>query len=212
MGNFIREGVDEIEPEIIDPFRKISQHPAVVKTVGEYTDIPTWINTDVNSRGCKREENKVRFPIGFPRYDIQAQRDFYEAFKEGTAGDSQFNTSMVLIEQYSAQGVEAVPESSTAFPHRLDMMLFSPVVAYWTDSDEVVAEAEEFGNKLRDILLEGTGDEELRSYVNYAAGDEGVRSWYGYEPWRLERLQELKQKYDPEEKFSFYAPIPLPEE
>jgi tRNA pseudouridine synthase 9 len=205
----VREGVEEIEPEIIQPFRDLAATPAAVKTHGLYTDIPTWIDTGVNSRGCAREENKVRFPIGFKRYDIPAQREFFDAFAEGTAGDSQFNTSMALIEQYSAQGVEAIHEDSTAFPNREDFFLFAPVISYNSDTEEVENEAVEFGDQLRDIILKGTGSDNLHSYVNYASGNEGPRAWYGWEPWRLEKLQKVKRKYDPEGKFSYYAPIPL---
>ncbi|KAL4912490.1 hypothetical protein BDW62DRAFT_216289 [Aspergillus aurantiobrunneus] len=189
--NFMREGVSEIEPEIISPFRELSLRPAVIKTTGLYTDIPMWINTNLNSKGCLRELDKARFPISFPRYDIQAQRELFDAFAEGVADDSPFNTSVVLLEQYSGQGVEAAPRESTAFAHRDDLLLLAPVIAYRPDTPEAHSQAEEFGNQLRDILLKGSGSDELHAYVNYAAGNEGPESWYGYEPWRLEKLQEV---------------------
>ncbi|KAL4871076.1 hypothetical protein BDV12DRAFT_183971 [Aspergillus spectabilis] len=209
VANFIQEGVDEVDPEIIDPFRELSDIPPPVKTTGLYTDIPRWINTDSNSRGCAKEENKVRFPIGFPRYNIEAQREFYHEFAEGVTGDSPFNASMVLLEQYSAQGVKAVPLDSTAFPDRLDDLLVAPVIAYPNGSTyELELQADEFGNRLRDILLKGTGSDELHAYINYAAGNEGPRSWYGYEPWRLEKLEALKKKYDPEEPAEHFQEPP----
>jgi hypothetical protein len=34
-----------------------------------------------------------------------------------------------------------------------------------------------------------------------------VKNWYGSEQWRQVKLRELKDKYDPNRKFSFYAPI-----
>lgn len=43
--------------------------------------------------------------------------------------------------------------------------------------------------------------------MNYAFGDESTQNWYGYEQWRQDRLSALKRKYDPNSKFSFYAPI-----
>jgi hypothetical protein len=30
---------------------------------------------------------------------------------------------------------------------------------------------------------------------------------YRYEPWRLEKLRGLKRKYDPENRFRFFAPL-----
>jgi tRNA pseudouridine synthase 9 len=206
----MREARDEIEPELIGPFREISQRPALAKTVGLYTDIPTWINTAVNSRGCAVEANKVRFPIGFPRYDPKAQQRLFDVFANGTAEGSPFNTSMILLEQYSAQGVEAYPQNSSAYPYRYDDLLISPVIAYLSESDAEEKAAVEFGDVLRDILLRTSENpDELHAYVNYASGYEGPRAWYGYEQWRLEKLQKMKRRYDPKEKFSFYAPIPL---
>ncbi|KAL4975568.1 hypothetical protein BDW66DRAFT_151852 [Aspergillus desertorum] len=211
LAHFLREAVDEIEPGLINPFRELSQVPALAKTVGLYTDIPTWINTALNSRGCVAESNKARFPIGFPRYDPQAQKEMFDVFARGTAGDSPFNTSMILLEQYSSQGVEAYPENSSAYPYRFDDLLISPVIAYMSDTDEEEEAALEYGDVLRDILLKTSKNpDELHAYVNYASGEEGPQAWYGYEPWRLEKLQEVKRRYDPEERFSFYAPIPLP--
>ncbi|KAL3431774.1 hypothetical protein BDV09DRAFT_188102 [Aspergillus tetrazonus] len=192
LANFMREGLDEIEPELIDPFRMISQRPALAKTVGLYTDIPTWINTAYNSRGCAADANKVRFPIGFPRYDPKAQQRLFDVFANGTAEGSPFNTSIILLEQYSAQGVESYPQNSSAYPHRYDDLLISPVIAYLSDTEEEEEAAVEFGDLLRNILLRTSENpDELHAYVNYASGYEGPRAWYGYEPWRLEKLQEV---------------------
>jgi tRNA pseudouridine synthase 9 len=208
MSHFLRGGISEIDTEIIQPFRELSGG-STDNATGLYTDIPRWIGTDLAGRGCARSGSKIRFPIGFSRYNPKAQREFFDAFAEGTAGDSPLNTSIVLLEQYSVQGVQAVPEESTAFPHRQDDLLLSPNIQYKSPADpETELQAQALGDSLRAILLKGTAVNELRAYVNYAAGNEGPKSWYGYEPWRLERLSKLKRKYDPKGKFSYYAPIP----
>ncbi|KAL3467814.1 hypothetical protein BJX64DRAFT_299098 [Aspergillus heterothallicus] len=208
MSHFLRGGVSEIEPEIIQPFRELSGG-SMANATGLLTDLPTWIGTDLNGRGCSRDGNKIRFPIGFSRYNAQAQREFFDAFAKGTAAGSPLNSSLVLLEQYSVQGVQAIPEESTAFPHRQDDLLISPNIQYASPADaETEHQAKVLGDTLRAILLNGTASNELRAYVNYAAGNEGPKSWYGYEPWRQERLSKLKRKYDPEGKFSYYAPIP----
>ncbi|KAL2862722.1 uncharacterized protein BJX67DRAFT_375058 [Aspergillus lucknowensis] len=188
LSNFVREGVSTIEPELIEPFRKLSGGPST-NASGLYTDIPKWLETAVDGNACSRDLNKVRFPIGFSRYNSQAQQEFFETFAESTAGSSPFNASVVLLEQYSMHGVQAVPKESTAFPHRRDNLLISPSIQYLpTAGKETELQANALGDTLREILLRGTGSDELRSYVNYAAGDEGPESWYGYEPWRQERL------------------------
>lgn len=62
---------------------------------------------------------------------------------------------------------------------------------------------------MRNILLDGSGSNDLHAYVNYAFSDESLQALYGYEPWRIARLEKLKRKYDPDGAFSFYHPIPV---
>ena len=77
----------------------------------------------------------------------------------------------------------------------------------WVPDVKMSNKAIAFGNRLRDILRKGSSMEELHSYVNYAEGSETLEENYGTEPWRLERLRALKEKYDPSGKFNFYNPI-----
>jgi hypothetical protein len=58
-----------------------------------------------------------------------------------------------------------------------------------------------------DKLHQTSGFDNLTTYVNYAHGDEGPEAWYDVN--KLERLAALKRKWDPEERFSFYQPVPL---
>ena len=53
-----------------------------------------------------------------------------------------------------------------------------------------------------------SGYKKLYVYQNYAHS-ELLQSYYGYEPWRLAKLEKLKAKYDPRGHFNGYAPIPL---
>lgn len=62
---------------------------------------------------------------------------------------------------------------------------------------------------MRDLMHAGQPGRRLNVYVNYAFGDETQEQVYGYEPWRLQRLRELKKKYDPQGRFNFYEPIKI---
>jgi hypothetical protein len=70
------------------------------------------------------------------------------------------------------------------------------------------AKAEVFGKALRQMLADGSAEQNLSTYVNYAYGDESLEELYGFDAWRLEKLRKLKGLYDPENRFRFYAPIP----
>ncbi|KAH8819164.1 hypothetical protein F5884DRAFT_641167, partial [Xylogone sp. PMI_703] len=63
------------------------------------------------------------------------------------------------------------------------------------------------GEPIRNTVLNGTGQTELHAYINYAIGTKSFADIYGHETWRQERLQALKRRYDPHQRFSFYHPI-----
>jgi hypothetical protein len=82
-----------------------------------------------------------------------------------------------------------------ATPKRIeDRKVFEDHVNYW---------------KQRFIDTSGYG--RLHQYVSYGNSTltmkDSLESLYGYEPWRLEKLRNLKQKYDPENMFRWYQPI-----
>lgn len=62
------------------------------------------------------------------------------------------------------------------------------------------------GKKIRSQLAATSGYDDLAVYVNYAWGDETPAQMYGAS--NLPRLVALKQKYDPDNFFSFYNALP----
>lgn len=64
------------------------------------------------------------------------------------------------------------------------------------------------GKEIRRVLIEGLPSSiPFNAYVNYAFGDESVEEIYGHEQWRIDKLHALKAKYDPNNRFHFYAPV-----
>lgn len=112
-----------------------------------------------------------------------------------------------MFEDYSSQGVKAIDSDSTAFAFRDANILSAPLLTYTPTDTARDQQAAELGNELRDVLHAGSNEPDYRVYVNYAYGDETPAKWYGSEDWRQQRLRSLKEKYDPEGVFSFYAPI-----
>ncbi len=160
-----------------------------------------------DSPACSGGFTSHRYPIGLKSYSTAAVRKVYDEIDDTFRRSPELAGSFFLLEGYSTQGVQAVDEKSTAFPHRGDEILVTPYVQHQPDA-AVDPLAQEFGKKLRGYLLEASDDPtRLRAYVNYANGDESLEEVYGWEEWRLEKLRKLKARWDPENRMRYYVPI-----
>lgn len=112
-----------------------------------------------------------------------------------------------MFKDYATAGVCALNNSATAFSFRQDLILAAPLIIYSPTNKARDVAVEQLGNKLREIIQEGTSSNELYTYVNYVHGTKGPKSQYGYETQRQDRLKALKKKYNLKGKFSFYALI-----
>ncbi|KAK6845412.1 hypothetical protein PG995_015522 [Apiospora arundinis] len=165
----------------------------------------TFMSED--AAGCVYGMTSVRYPIGLQSYNLVALRKVYNDIDETFLKVPELAGSFFLLEGYSTQGVQAVDEASTAFPHRSDEILVTSYVQY-KPNPAIDSVAQEFGARLRKYLLEGSEDpQHLRAYVNYAHGTESLQEIYGWEEWRLEKLKRLKAQWDPENRMRYYAPI-----
>ncbi|PLB51157.1 FAD binding domain-containing protein [Aspergillus steynii IBT 23096] len=201
----LQQGKSTVDSAYTIPLRDLG--PLVVSSgSGTYKDVPSWAMTAKDSPTCQKANmSNVCFPLSLQSYDIQAQRAAFDAFAKGTSETPGLNQSVIIFEGYPVQGVQAVPSESTAFPFREDSLLVAPLVVY---SDPALNDkAREFGEGLREILFQASGQQRLHAYVNYASGLEEPEDWYGDEAWRLKKLSFLKDKYDPEGKFKFYGPV-----
>lgn len=171
-------------------------------------EITKWTGMTTSHPACQKSGlSHIRFAVNLHQYNPIAQRAALDYFSSVTHNNPALNRSIFLFEGYSVQGVKSVPSYSSAFPDREANILVASDAIHEPGDPQLEAEAYQFGKTLRDIVFQGIGRQYMYSYVNYAAGDEGPQSWYGYEPWRLQRLQALKAKYDPDHRFRFYAPV-----
>lgn len=203
----IQEGVDAVDPKYTKPFHDLG--PLVISPQsGTYKDLAAWTGIALASPPCQDFGfNNPRFPIYTKSYNTTAQKKAYDLYASAISGTSPYNNSIFMFEDYATAGVRARDTGATAFGFRQDLILAAPLIIYGPTDKVRDAAVENLGNELREIIREGTGSNELHTYVNYAYGKEGPRSWYGYETWRQGRLKALKKKYDPKKKFSFYGPI-----
>jgi hypothetical protein len=77
---------------------------------------------------------------------------------------------------------------------------------YLEQTPENLEVSKKYGKIIQNALFKGTGLKGRHTYVNYANGDESLAEIYG-EPWRVQKLKQLKKKYDQNERFNFYNPL-----
>ncbi|KAK4652924.1 hypothetical protein QC762_503630 [Podospora pseudocomata] len=202
----IQEGVTAVDTAYTAPF--IALGPiSVTNNTGTYKDVSSWVGISLDGPPCQKTgAANPRFPLYLPEYNPSAMAEVYEAFKEGTNSSSPFANSLFMFEGYSMQGVKAVDTASTAYAFREDNLLTAPLVQYTPGNAALDAQAQAFGNQLRNILHAGSGRSQKHIYLNYAYGDETKEEMYGHESWRSAKLLQLKDKYDSRRRFNFYGP------
>lgn len=207
MFYILQEGVTTVDSQYTAPFDELGPTAANAAS-GSYTEIPTWTAMSLDDIVCQDAGTAgLRFPVDLLEYNVTALQNAYDIFATATQETPALNGSIFLFEGYSLQGVQAVPQESTAVSYRGDRLLVAPVMVFEPDGGALDAKAISVGQEIRDAIREGTGRDEFHAYVNYAFGTETNEEMYGYEQWRQDRLLALKDKYDPQRRFSFYAPI-----
>ncbi|KAK8022746.1 FAD-binding domain-containing protein [Apiospora rasikravindrae] len=187
--------------------------------VVDITQLNGIAGANLSSPFCAYGADILLSPTSLRRWNTTALRrafDIYAAFPPW------LRRSAALLEGYASQAVQAVPEADTAYPDRFNNLLVSPVMMYTAPNSDGIAEdgdgdgmqnsdlraeMKEYADRFRAALVEGSGDDRLYAYVNYATGDEGLEAIYGYDKWRLDKLRRLKQIWDPEGRMDFYNPI-----
>ncbi|KAJ5382152.1 hypothetical protein N7517_000063 [Penicillium concentricum] len=114
----------------------------------------------------------------------------------------------LIIETYPVQGIEALSEDYSAFPHRRYFHNVIEVIGLYTD-DSVAKSVDDFLRFWRDKFAATSRYDELHVYQNYAHYDEPLSALYGNQHWRHERLTKLKNDYDPHGFFNRYHAVPF---
>lgn len=185
-----------------------------IPSLSQWDAVRTWNNFNAEAAGglssalCEHGGYKNSYGAWLASYNTKEIRTMYDEFVDFLAKYPKLQRSAFAFESYPQEAVRNVPSESTANPNRAANI--QVLFMLWYDEPELHQVASEFGIHIRDSLHKCSGfeDGKRRSYVNYGHGDEGFEEFYGPEEWRLQRLKELKRKYDPSHVFSAYHPIP----
>lgn len=187
--------------DLLNALEPVSVEEAIVDLLGANA------NTGASYTGpaCADGSGRQTFPVGLNSWDVTNLRTVIGLFSTFPAS---LSDSMMLLEGFATNRVLEIPTASTAYAFHSSQLLASPLFTYPANNVTLDAYVWEMGQRIRAAMLNGTGLE-LRPYVNYANGDESQEAVFGYDPWRLQRLRDLKKRYDPLGRFNFYELIKL---
>jgi hypothetical protein len=157
---------------------------------------------------CTQGPHYNVYTANMARFDIAQQREIYDSYIEFVRENPLAVGSLFLYEIFGQRAVLEQPAEQTAIGNRDAANILTVLQTTYTDvSVEPAADAWIRSWREQMILPEHSGYDIQSTYVNYAHGDEPLEAMYGYEPWRLERLRSLKQRYDPHGFFNHYNSV-----
>jgi hypothetical protein len=155
---------------------------------------------------CVRGGRKDMYSVSMLEYNTDDVVTLVDEYGDFVKSYPDVTNSSYLFESYPTQGVKSRDWTQSAYANRAENII--ALLTVWYKDASFDGEAEKYGKRSREIMRSHSGFSEPRLYLNYARGDEGLAPIYGQEKWRLEKLVNLKKKYDPEGAFSHYHGIP----
>ncbi|KAI1398668.1 hypothetical protein F4819DRAFT_502163 [Hypoxylon fuscum] len=193
--------------KLLEPFNQIG---AVSEQTGDvpFPEVPEAMGTGQDQPICTGNQTHIQSTSGLQTWNVTAERQIYELFNGMIAQHPEFSESVAFHEGYSTEAVNKVDPALSAVSYRDYYLLTYFEVKLPADASTESKElARQYARETRDLWNAGAPELLPLNYVNYAFGDESLESVYGYDAWRLERLNGLKQKYDPTNAFRYYNPI-----
>jgi FAD/FMN-containing dehydrogenase len=176
---------------------------------------------------CAKGGNKPAFGAGLANLRPETWRAVYNEYKNFVSRP-EGQKSVIILNAYSTAKTRTFPDSVSSYPFRSTIRFNAQASLAWTNST-FGSTALAFGSTCRDLwrLTSGldrssTYDDTfsyllsshscssnaiwltVNRYINNALGDESLRTVYGDS---LERLQTLKNKYDPYRRFNYWFPL-----
>ncbi|KAL3461916.1 hypothetical protein BJX64DRAFT_150703 [Aspergillus heterothallicus] len=202
--NFIYFGPEEDAQQYLQPFYDL-QPVRSNFTVIPWNILYTTLYFGADSAACKENNHLFNGGAGVNHIDVDAFTAYTNRFTEYWH-DHPGVSPAVVFSRFPNQAVRAVPDDETAYPYR-DISTHIYFQDIFKDDPANEDAVYEFLVESRDHFTKTSGFDHLTLYNNYAQGDEGPEIWYTAK--KLPRLVELKKKWDPNEVFSYYNPVPV---
>ncbi|KAL8702104.1 MAG: hypothetical protein Q9201_004577 [Fulgogasparrea decipioides] len=154
---------------------------------------------------CQKGQRKPAYGASLSRQALEPKtwRAIYNEFKNFVAAHPQAANSSVLAEYYPVQKAMALGgTTSSSYPFR-DVPIHVATIPVYADSSLDVA-ANAFASRVRDLMRSVDGLARNTTYINFAHGDEPLEEVYGDS---LAKLQALKKRYDPLNRFNQWFPL-----
>ncbi|KAJ5957259.1 hypothetical protein N7501_011538 [Penicillium viridicatum] len=193
--DLIYQGYDTAAPQYIEAYRAIGPiHEEII------TDIYWNELFDVTNFGQLGRLCQLHRPL-----NPASMRESHNIFADLVAIET-YNTSTFIFESYGRKGVRDFPDGLNAVPpeERNKHNMLAAFLFWSGDNDTELAVARER------LQVASRNGELAHSYVNYAIVGEELPQVYDHDVNRLEKLQAIKTKFDPYNKFGFYASLAGP--
>lgn len=222
VGNFIiNKDISETEPIIawtfayrgsaqeaealLSPFNRIPNEQEAIGDV-PYPEISTIQETSPDSFICRHGDTRITSPAMLQTYNVTSERKIFNSFQRIIdTNPGLASGAAILHDGYSTNAVwNGVDDDASAYPFRFEhhLLQFNTVVQPGYEDA-----AWEWAREVQGYWRGGQASRPNNIYVNYAHGGETPRDWYGVAEWRQEKLQRVKEQYDPDNCFRYYNPI-----
>ncbi|KAL2810523.1 hypothetical protein BJX63DRAFT_422986 [Aspergillus granulosus] len=202
--NFVYYGPEEDVQQYLQPFYDLQPTRANF-TMVPWNTLYSALYFGADSAACKENNHLFSGAAAVSHIDVDAFTAYTTRFTEYWSEHPGVSPA-VIFSRFPNQAVRAVPDEETAYPYR-DISTHIYFQDIFKDDPANEAAVYEFLVESRDHFTKTSGFKHLTLYNNFAHGDEGPEVWYT--PRKLPRLVELKRKWDPNEVFSYYNPIPV---
>jgi len=202
--NAVYYGPEDKGRKLLAPI--IANNPLVtnISYINAIDVIPTSLFGRFNDPMCKKGNPVSTYTVGIKGIDIPTLNTLFNDMNAFWKQYPQTRASTIYYETLPIQAVKKVPADFNSYPPSHREIETHVLMTYVNNDRSIDGAVEQLANKNRENLVKTSGFNQLELYTTYAHGDEGVNAWYRDS---LPRLQSLKTKYDPDNRFRFFNPI-----